>query len=270
MTAPFSLILDCDGVLADTERNGHLPSFNAAFTVLGVPMRWSEDDYAELVLIGGGKERIAAALRDPRYWSSDTGPRADGDFDDQVRAIHAVKTRIYKQMVLDGAMPARPGVARVIRSTLDAGWNVAVASTSAAESVTAVLKSVIGEQDTLRVPVFAGDAVAAKKPAPDIYLLALNGIGAEPTATIVIEDSAMGLRAATAAGLPCLVTTSSYTVEEDFTGSAAVVTCLGDDAHPAVVRSDPLNSGISDRIDLDVLERLIDLSKSRSHSGGPR
>jgi beta-phosphoglucomutase-like phosphatase (HAD superfamily) len=267
MTASFSLILDCDGVLADTERYGHLPAFNAAFAELGVPMRWTEDDYAELVLIGGGKERIAAALRDPKYRLS--GSLSDVD-DERVRTIHGVKTRIYKQMVADGVMPARPGVARLIRSALGAGWNVAIASTSTAESVTAVLHSVIGDPDAQRVPVFAGDAVTTKKPAPDIYLLAVDGIGAEPTSTIVVEDSAMGLRAAVAAGLPCLVTTSSYTVDEDFTGSAAVVTCLGDDSHPALVRSDPFDCGISDFVDLDVLQRLITMSGSRSLSGGFR
>ena len=62
-------------------------------------------------------------------------------------------------------------------------------------------------------------------------------------------NSRRGTRPGTASrdrrGSACLVTVSSYTVGEDFTGSAAVVTVFGDDAHPAIVRSDPLNSGIS-------------------------
>ena len=42
-----ALIFDCDGVLADTERYGHLPAFNATFEQFGLPVRWSEDEYGE-------------------------------------------------------------------------------------------------------------------------------------------------------------------------------------------------------------------------------
>ena len=50
-----ALIFDCDGVLADTERFGHLPAFNQTFLEEGVPVRWSEADYAEKLQIAGGK-----------------------------------------------------------------------------------------------------------------------------------------------------------------------------------------------------------------------
>ena len=55
-----ALIFDCDGVLADTERYGHLPAFNETFAAFGIPVRWSDAEYAEKVLIGGGKERMAS------------------------------------------------------------------------------------------------------------------------------------------------------------------------------------------------------------------
>ena len=57
-----ALILDCDGVLADTERLGHLPAFNRTFAEFGLPVRWSEEDYGIALRIGGGKERMAALL----------------------------------------------------------------------------------------------------------------------------------------------------------------------------------------------------------------
>ncbi len=60
-TGPLTtLIFDCDGVLADTERDGHLPAFNQTFAEFGVPVRWSEADYGQKLAIGGGKERMAA------------------------------------------------------------------------------------------------------------------------------------------------------------------------------------------------------------------
>ena len=57
-----ALIFDCDGVLADTERFGHLPAFNATFREFGLPVRWSEEEYGRLLAIGGGKERMATLL----------------------------------------------------------------------------------------------------------------------------------------------------------------------------------------------------------------
>ena len=53
--------------------------------------------------------------------------------------------------------------------------------------------------------------VAKKKPAPDIYELAVERLGVEAHETLVIEDSRNGLLAAAGAGLTCVVTASSYT-----------------------------------------------------------
>ena len=57
-----ALILDCDGVIAETERNVHLPAFNQAFRELGVPVHWSDDEYAEKLHVAGGRERMATSL----------------------------------------------------------------------------------------------------------------------------------------------------------------------------------------------------------------
>ncbi|HEU0257743.1 MAG TPA: HAD hydrolase-like protein, partial [Microbacteriaceae bacterium] len=56
------IIFDCDGVLADTERAGHLPAFNRTFEEFGVPIHWSDAEYAQRVKIGGGKERMLSVL----------------------------------------------------------------------------------------------------------------------------------------------------------------------------------------------------------------
>jgi beta-phosphoglucomutase-like phosphatase (HAD superfamily) len=93
--------------------------------------------------------------------------------------------------------------------------------------VVAVLEHAVGDQAS-RIPVFAGDVVPRKKPAPDIYLLALRRLDLAPKRTLVIEDSRNGLLAAKAAGLRCLVTVSSYTRYEDLSSADLVVTSLGD------------------------------------------
>ena len=76
-----------------------------------------------------------------------------------------------------GRLPGRPGVARIVDEALAAGWTLAVASTSAEESVRAVLEHVVGAETAARFAVFAGDIVPAKKPDPGIYLLALDELG---------------------------------------------------------------------------------------------
>ena len=195
-----ALIFDCDGVLADTERDGHRPAFNQTFAEVGLPVRWSEEEYGVKLRIGGGKERMASLLTDDFVRAN--GLPADPEGQKELLADwHRRKTATYKEMVRAGRLPARPGIARIVGEAIAAGWTLAVASTSAEESVRAVLEHVVGTDDASRFAVFAGDVVPAKKPDPAIYVLALEqlGIGAEDA--IVIEDSRNGLLAADAAGI---------------------------------------------------------------------
>ena len=88
-----ALVFDCDGVLADTERYGHLPAFNATFEQFGVPVRWSEDEYAEKLAIGGGKERMASVIDDPAL----------------VLALHKAKTATFTRLVAEKRVTAGAG-----------------------------------------------------------------------------------------------------------------------------------------------------------------
>ncbi|MEZ0294709.1 MAG: HAD-IA family hydrolase [Solirubrobacteraceae bacterium] len=218
-----ALIFDCDGVLADTERDGHRPAFNQAFAEAGLGVVWDEAEYGRRLRIGGGKERIASLF-----------PDADARRD-QILDLHKRKTAIYKDIVRSGRLPGRPGIARIVNEALAAGWTLAVASTSAEESVRAVLQHVVGADVAANFAVFAGDVVPAKKPDPGIYLLALSELGVDAGDAIVVEDSRNGLLAAVGAGLRCVVTVSSYTTDEDMSEAALVVTSLGDPGEPACV-----------------------------------
>jgi beta-phosphoglucomutase-like phosphatase (HAD superfamily) len=106
--------------------------------------------------------------------------------------------------------------------------------------------------------VFAGDIVPKKKPAPDIYLHALQELGRGADDAIVVEDSENGLRAALAAGLRTVVTVSSYTAEEDFGGASLVVSSLGDPGERAVsVLANPLQLSLHDFVRLDELSAIL-------------
>ena len=223
-----ALIFDCDGVLADTERDGHRVAFNATFAEFGLPVEWSEEEYGRKLQVAGGKERMATELT-PDFLAANGLPTdAEGQAQELAR-WHRRKTEIYTEMVAAGRLPARPGVRRIVTEAQDAGWELAVASTSAEPSVRAILEQAVGADRAARFDVvLAGDVVPNKKPAPDIYLLAIERLRSSPPDTLVIEDSRNGLLAATAAGLRCVMTVNAYTEEEDNSESILVISSLGD------------------------------------------
>jgi HAD superfamily hydrolase (TIGR01509 family) len=223
-----AIIFDCDGVLADTERYGHLPAFNQTFREVGVPLEWSEEEYGRKLQIAGGKERMASELT-PEFSRAHGLPEDPDGRAALLASWHQRKTRIYTEMVGAGKLPPRPGIRRIIAEAQDAGWKLAVASTSAEPSVRAILDQAAGPERAARFDVLlAGDCVPRKKPAPDIYLLALERLGVDPSGVLVVEDSRNGLEAADAAGLRCLITVNGYTAHEDFGEAVLVVSSLGD------------------------------------------
>lgn len=229
-----ALIFDCDGVLADTERYGHLPAFNAMFVEFGLPVQWREAEYGELLAIGGGKERMASLFRDTNFLAEANIP---DDREQQMQLLatwHKSKTNHFTELVAGGLLPPRPGVRRILAEAVAAGWSVAVASTSAEESVRAVLENAVGADLAEQVRVFAGDVVPVKKPEPAIYLMAVETMGISPSETLVVEDSRNGLLAATRAGLQCLVTVNGYTRHEAFDEATMVVSELGDPGRPPI------------------------------------
>ncbi|WP_421733045.1 HAD-IA family hydrolase [Cellulomonas sp.] len=252
-----ALVFDCDGVLADTERDGHLPAFNRTFEEAGLPIHWSEQEYGHLLAIGGGKERLATVFT-PLFVETAHLPTDPDEQRDLIARWHKAKTAHYTELVAAGVMPGRPGIARIVDEASAAGWRLAVASTSAEASVRAVLEHAVGAERAAEFAVFAGDVVPAKKPAPDIYLLALRELGVGPDQVIVVEDSANGLRAALGAGLRTVVTVSSYTAGEDFTGASVVVSSLGDlPDEPATVLANPHGLVVDGEVTVSHLEQLL-------------
>ncbi len=219
MNSLHALIFDVDGTLAETERDGHLPAFNAAFSEAGLDWHWDETLYGRLLDITGGKERI-------RHFAGHFDPVAAArpDFDDLVKRLHAAKTAHYVRLVEQGRLPLRPGVARLIDEARRAGIRLAIATTTSPENVGTLLTATLGPEAASWFDVIgAGDIVPAKKPAPDIYRWVLDRLGLPAAACLAIEDSENGLKSALTAGLRCLVTVSEYTRGQDFTGADAVL-----------------------------------------------
>lgn len=252
-----ALIFDCDGVLGDTELDGHLPAFNQTFAEFAAPVEWTPEQYKDLVKIGGGKERMRSAVT-PEVCEALGIENTDEAIDAEVARWHERKSEVYGELVRGGKIPPRPGIARIVAEARDAGWALAVASTSAESSVRAVLEHAVGDELAGEFVVFAGDVVPAKKPNPAIYELALRELGRDAGDAIVVEDSENGVRAALAAGIRTVVTVSGTSEDDDFTGAALVVSSLGDpDGEAARVRDDPGGITPGSVIGLADLEKIL-------------
>ncbi len=218
-----ALIFDVDGTLADTEE-AHRIAFNLAFERHRLGWLWQPDEYRELLHITGGKERMSV------YIETLALPDAERHrLKTMVPDIHAEKTRFYSAAVADGAVLLRAGVARLLDEALANGCKLAIASTTTAVNIDALLQSTLGPRGLdMFTSIACGDQVRAKKPAPDIYRLALRALELLPEHAIAFEDSPNGLRAANAAGLRTVVTPNFWTEGGDFAAAWLLLPSLAE------------------------------------------
>jgi HAD superfamily hydrolase (TIGR01509 family) len=216
-----ALIFDCDGVLVDTERDGHRVAFNRAFAAAGLEVEWDVGLYGELLKVAGGKERMT------HYFNQNGWPRGQ-TAESLIPQLHKQKTAIFTELVASGSLPLRPGINRIVDEAHAAGVRLGVCTTSDPKSVGGVLDLMGPKRKACFEIVLAGDVVSKKKPDPEIYNLAKQRLGLEGPDCVVIEDSRNGLLSAIGAGMPCLITTSTYTKDEDFHEAGRVVPELGD------------------------------------------
>jgi HAD superfamily hydrolase (TIGR01509 family) len=226
-----ALIFDVDGTLADTEE-AHRIAFNSAFEQHRLGWTWDRTEYRQLLEIAGGKERIAAYIDSLPVSASERRNLLA-----RVPELHADKTRLYGEVVNAGGVPLRDGVERLLNEALEQGCHLAIASTTTAANINALLNATLGPRGLDLFAVIAcGDQVRAKKPAPDIYRLALDTLGLPPEQALAVEDSAHGLRAATAAGLWTLVTPTFWTQDGDFRAAGLLLPDLGELGFDELVR----------------------------------
>ena len=225
-----ALIFDVDGVIAETEADGHRVAFNRVFAEEGIEAHWDVDTYGKLLSIAGGKERMKTVIY------SDEFSRDVGDKEEYIKKLHKRKTEIFQQLVSEGKLPARRGVRRLVQETHAGGIKLGVATTSNINAATFLIKNALGaEIFGFFDVVLAGDVVKKKKPDPEIYNLAAERLEIAVRECAVVEDMAIGLRAAKAAGMKCIITRSYYSRNDDFTGADLVVDDLGEPGDELVV-----------------------------------
>jgi HAD superfamily hydrolase (TIGR01509 family) len=226
-----ALIFDVDGTISNTERDAHLFAFNQAFEQLGIDWNWSNELYHQLLKITGGKERIKHYIND--YLTDfDTRPVADTITDFAIK-LHAQKTQNFIDIIDKGDLPLRIGIERIFNEAKQRGLRLAIATTTTYANVEAIIGNTLGKEwlDNFEV-IGAGDVVANKKPAGDIYKYVLDKMGLSPDEAIAFEDSENGIRSATDAGLQSIITVNEYTTTHNFEGALVVLDNLGEEHTP--------------------------------------
>ena len=217
-----AVFFDQDGVIIDTERDGHSVSFNMTFKEFGFSDAWSVEYYHELLQIAGGKERMKHHAQTKGF----SKPIKPEELDELVKAMHKRKTALFVELIETGKLPLRPGIHRFMKEAMAAGLKIAVCTTSNEQAAKAITGKILS--DIKFELVLAGDVVEKKKPDPEIYNLALSKLGLKPDEVMVVEDSKNGVKASKAAGIQTIVTTNHYTEKEDVEAGDIIVTCLGD------------------------------------------
>jgi HAD superfamily hydrolase (TIGR01509 family) len=252
LTAPAAgglqaVIFDVDGTLVDSERHGHRVAFNRAFEAFDLPYVWDEATYGGLLHTTGGQRRIEG------YLAGQGVPEAGRA--DLATALHLRKTEILEQLVDDGVIEVRPGVARLLAELRAEGVALAVGTTGSRRWVERLLRHTLPE--VAWDVIVTGDDVTARKPDPEVFTRALSELGlAGPAGAVVIEDSEEGLAAARAAGVPCAVVVNGYTADHDLGDADLVLDGFGDPGRPAAVRADPHHVGGDGILTPDLLRTL--------------
>jgi len=241
-----AVIFDVDGTLVDSERHGHRVAFNLAFEAFGLPYRWDEEEYGRLLRTTGGQRRIAGYL-------SAQGME-EGDAEMLAAELHSRKTAIMTELIEEGRIQARPGVARLLAELDASGCGLAVATTGSRSWVERILDRSLG--DIAFSVVVTGDEVASRKPHPEAFLTALERLGLPASDVAAVEDSAEGLAAARGAGLGCAVVVNGYTIDHDLSAAQLVLDGFGQPDHRARVLADRVDSGCTGILDLATLTRI--------------
>jgi len=232
----YALLFDCDGVIIETEEL-HRLAYNAAFDAAnlridGESVEWTVGYYDILQnTVGGGKPKMFYHFRETmdgkfpvssKHGEEIPAPETDEQKQALIDALQLNKTNIYKDLVAEKAV-TRPGVIELMDEALsDPSIAVGVCSASTKEAVTKVLDVTLGEERRSKLDVtILGNDVSKLKPDPMIYNTAAERLGIEKAKCVVIEDSIVGLKAAKAAGMKCLITYTSSTGGEDFYGQGA-------------------------------------------------
>ena len=206
-----AVILDLDGLMVDTEPL-HQRAFNALLRQHGIDYQFETAEY--------GKFFVGI----PIIYNVDY-LKQRFDLSGTPDEIRNEREQIYEEIISDpNNLVAMPGVFKLLDDLQARGLPLAVASGSPRVQVEMILRG-LGIMQRFRA-VVAGSDVAKTKPAPDVYLRALELLRAAPNDCVALEDSATGVTSAKAAGLRMIVVPNQYTAHQDLSQADVVIPSL--------------------------------------------
>jgi HAD superfamily hydrolase (TIGR01509 family) len=229
-----AVIFDVDGTLAETERHGHRAAFNKAFEELGMPDRWDEQLYGDLLKVAGGERRLFHYFTEYKEMDPDKAAELASQ-------LHPMKTELFVKVVASGDVPARAGVLRLLKELEHDGVRLAVATTGTRSWVLPLLEELRGQVGLGQFEAtVTGDDVENLKPDPDLFLVALEELDLKPSQALIVEDSKNGVKAAKAAGCCCLAVQGEYADPSDLMDADLLVDGFGVEDSPLEVLNNPL------------------------------
>ncbi len=216
---------DVDGTIADTELCGHRVAFNLAFKDFDLGWNWSESQYLNLLKISGGYRRIV-------HYRNEIESKV---CDSQCSQIQSRKRLHYKNLIKAGKIKVREGVLRLINQLYSLNIEQFIVTTSGRDSLEPFLKTSLASYFNKFSGIITYENVSKHKPFPDAYKLALKLSKKSEVNCIAIEDSMIGVEAAKAANINCLMTLPPWSsASQNIPRKAnACVNSLGDDDNPS-------------------------------------
>ena len=190
---PWGLIIDVDGVIADTEPLNARASVQMFAQLYGVTVQ--PEDFRPFV--GTGDERYVEGVAEK--------------YGVQIDTQEAVQRRAenFFHLLQSSSLPAAPGVLELVEAgRADERVKLAIATSGQKAKQFRVIEGTGLRLDWFDA-IITGDDIDRKKPDPQIYVRTAQCLGLSPERCVVIEDAPAGVAAAKAAGMLCVAVTSS-------------------------------------------------------------
>ena len=238
---------DVDGTIADTEMCGHRVAFNMAFKDFALDWYWDENQYLDLLKISGGYNRIIYYRNKIRSELSDS----------QCSKIQFRKRIHYEALIQSGKIKVREGVLRLIKELSTFNIDQFVVTTSGRASLEPFFKTSMSSHINYFSGIITYEDVSKHKPSPEAYKLALQLSNKSEVNCLAIEDSSIGVEAARAANINCLLTLPPWSSTNHVINKSAnaCVNSLGSSDNPSkIIYGKKL---ISNKVDLNYLTKII-------------
>ena len=245
MTYLEGVYWDLDGTIANTELEGHLPSFNKAFEDFGFNWNWDISDYIDLLKVTGGKNRIS-------YYSKKINQSITKDV---VIKIHERKQYHYLNIIKKNSLKLKTGVYRLIEELYNNKVRQFIVTSSSKKQAKLIINHLFNEFNPFEF-IIASDDVQFHKPNPMPYLKAMKLSGIKNNKSIVFEDSSPGLRSSLAAKLPTIYIPSNIPVDiEKDLDFNCFLDSLGNEGYKSTVIKGPKLD--SQYVDYSYLEKFL-------------